>query len=71
MYKFHFQNCLSIPIEEQIFGAKMATTAMFQSEYNSKLFKKQVLLEALQVQFKYGTYPIVQISSSKVPMHTG
>ena len=49
----------------------MATSGKFQSEYNSKLFKKQVLLEALQVQFKYGTYPIVQISSSKVPMHTG
>ena len=59
MYKFHPQNCLWIPIEEKIFGAKKATSGKFQSEYNSKLFKKQVLLEALQVQFKYGTYPIV------------
>ena len=51
-------------------SAKMAASGKFQSEYNSKLFKKQVLLEALQVKFKYGTYPIEQISSSKVPMHT-
>ena len=49
----------------------MATSGKFQSEYNSKLFKRQVLLEAFQVQFTYGTYPIVQISSSKVHMHTG
>ena len=47
----------------------MATAGKFQSEYNSKLLEKQVLLEALQVQFKYGTYPNVLISSSKVPMH--
>ena len=46
----------------------MATSGKFQSTYNSKIFKKQVLLEALQVQFKYGTYPIIQISSSKVPI---
>ena len=59
MCKFHLQNCLSIPIEEQMFGAKMVTSGKFQSEYNSKLFKRQVLVEALQVQFKYGTYPIV------------
>ena len=44
----------------------MATSGKFQSTHNSKLFKKQVLLEALQVQFKYGIYLIVQISSSKV-----
>ena len=44
----------------------MATYGKFQSTYNSNLFKKQVLLEALQVQFKHGTYPILQTSSSKV-----
>ena len=49
----------------------MATSWKFQSEYNSKLFKKQVILEALQVQFKYGTGPILQNSSSKESMHTG
>ena len=36
MYKFHLQNCLWIPIEEQVFGTKMATLGKFQSEYNSK-----------------------------------
>ena len=58
-------------MEEQIFGTKVATSGKFQSQYNSKLFKREVLLESLQVQFKYGTYPIVQISSSKLHMHTG
>ena len=59
------------PHRRKNFGAEMGTLGKFQAEYNSKLFIKQVLLEALQVQFKYGTYPNVQISSSKVPMHTG
>ena len=36
IYKFHLQNCLSIPIEEQIFGTKLATSGKFQSELNSK-----------------------------------
>ena len=71
MYKFHLQNYLWIPIEEKNLGVKMATLGKFQSEYNPKLFKKQVLLETLQVQFKCGTYPIVQISSFKIPLHTG
>ena len=46
----------------------MATPGKLPSTYNSKLFKKKVLLETLQVQFKCGTYPIVQISFSKVPI---
>ena len=53
------QNCLLVPIEKKNFGVKMATSGKFQSEYNIKLFKKQVLLEALQVQFKYGQHPTV------------
>ena len=36
----------------------MATSGKFQSEYNSRLFKKSVLLEDLQSQFKYWTYPL-------------
>ena len=67
MYKFHLQNCLWIPIDKKKFGAKMATSGKFQSEYNSKLFKKPVLLQALQVQFKYWTYPIVQFPLPKCP----
>ena len=46
----------------------MATFGKLPLTYSSKLFKKQVLLEALQVQFKNGTYLIVQIFSSKVPI---
>ena len=44
---------------------------LLQGSFNQNIIKKQVLLEALQVQFKYRTYPIVQSSSSKVSMHTG
>ena len=39
-------------MEEKMFGAKMVISEKFHSEYNSKLFTKQLLLEALQVQFK-------------------
>ena len=43
-YKFHIRNCLWLPIDEQIFDAKMATSGKFQLTYNSKPLKKQVLL---------------------------
>ena len=37
MYKFHLQNCLWLPIEEQIFGAKMATSGKFLEISSLKL----------------------------------
>ena len=38
--------------------------------YNSKPLKKPALLWALQFQFNCEIYPIVQISSLKVPIHS-
>ena len=50
---FIFKTAYESPTDEKVVGAKMATSGKFQSEYNSKLFKKPILVEALQVQFKY------------------
>ena len=39
-------------------------------KYNSKSLKKPALLWALQFQFNYGIYPIVQLLSLKLPMES-
>ena len=40
----HLQNCPWLPLEKQIFGAKMAISGKFQLAYNLTPLKKQVLL---------------------------
>ena len=65
--RHHLQNCLWIPIKDQIFGTKMTTSGKFQSEYNWKLLKKQLLLEALQVPLKFEHIELYKFPLPKCP----
>ena len=53
---------------EQNFSTKMSISGKFQSHMQFKTIGRKHLSQTLQSQFNCETYPIVQISSSKLPM---
>ena len=56
--------------QNKLFGPKMATSERLQFHKSFKTIKKINSLQVFQFQCNCETYPIVQISSSKLPITT-
>ena len=73
MYIFLLINVLSIPIDQDISRTNFGHHSGYFWNYPishiiQNHWKKQVLLQVFKFQFNCDAYPIVQISSSKLPM---